>query len=192
MRFDPDEFRPAALEEYRELLNDYVGWLWVNFYQRIFPEWTKAQQARARDINDLPDNLRNVLTAILTGLSTFTADMLEIEVSQARSTIEEKFPGLIDSLTEWGPIVLRDFREVGMATDGQAVEVVEDEPHVAIELQAVVELQVAEVDERPERKAAKTKKEEKQDKKRRKEEKKRAKKREKKDKKRKAGKAKDR
>jgi hypothetical protein len=184
MRFDPDEFRPVALEDYRALLNDYVAWLWVNFYQRIFPEWTAAQQARARDIDELPDNLRNVLTGILTGLSTFTADMLEVEVSQARSSIEERFPGLIDSLAEWGPIVLRDFREVSVTVEPQVAAIDETEPYVS------GERLVAVVDEKREGKAAKSKaKEAKRDKKRRKEEEKRLKKRAKKDKKRKNDKA---
>lgn len=201
MRFDPDEFRPVALDDYRELLNDYVAWLWVNFYQRIFPEWTKAQQARARDIDALPDNLRNVLTGILTGLSTFTADMLDVEVNQARSTIEEQFPGLIDSLTEWGPIVLRNFRQAEMAVEPQTAEVDEREVDIAVELQAadvderetaVAVEQVPKLNGKRERKLAKSKKkEEKQDKKRRKEEKKRDKKREKKDKNRKDNKSKN-
>ena len=211
MRFEPGEFRPVPLEDYRELLDDYVAWLWANFYQRIFPEWTTGQQARARDINALPENLRNVLTGILTGLSTFTANMLDTEISQARFTIEEQFPGLIDSLSEWGPMVLRDFRAADAAVELQAAEVDEREADVVIEVQVaevyereldavveqqdavtderepdvVVERQVVKVDEKREPKAAKSKKkEEKQDRKRRKEEKKQVKKREKKDKKR--------
>lgn len=200
MRFEPGEFRPVPLEDYRELLDDYVAWLWANFYQRIFPEWTTGQQARARDIDALPESLRNVLTGILTGLSSFTANMLDTEISQARFTIEEQFPGLIDSLSEWGPMVLRDFRAADAAVELQAAEVYEREADVIVvdvavkpevaevdESQpgAVVEPQAVEDDESREPKAVKSKKrEEKQDRKRRKEEKKRVRKREKKEKKR--------